>query len=222
MLPAAVAGPDRATILNTLQAMCASRLPVALMSRDLLSVCHGNFVELADEFVVLEFPTRPTGLAFSPPAFCIATFNQEQRPHLFTTRIKHNPEDGQPPRVAIEIPSVVRWPESRMAVRLPVPAGAPLQVWLRTETNRHTAVGRDISLCGALVELVDPQPPVLEAGQRIVVDATLGNQSITLPAIVRRRAPPLYGLYFPDSVKEGRLDPPAALRHLVDALAQYG
>ena len=216
-----MAGPDRATILNTLQALCASRLPVALMSRDLLSVCHGNFVDLGDDSVVLEFGTRPAGLAFSPPAFCIATFNHENRPHLFTTRVKKNAEDAAPPRVTIEIPSAMRWPESRMAVRLPVPDHVPLTVRVRTETNNHSAIGRDISLCGALVELTEEHPPILDAGQRVVVDASLGERTLTLPAIVRRRAPPLYGLYFPDSVKEGQLDPPAALRNLVDAVANH-
>lgn len=216
-----MAGPDRATILNTLQALCANRLPVALMSRDLLSVCHGNFVELTDDSVVLEFETRPGGLAFSPPAFCIATFNHENRPHLFTTRVKKNAEDANPPRVTIEIPSAMRWPESRMAVRLPVPDHVPLKVHVRTDTNTHVAIGRDISLCGALVELSEAHPPIFDAGQRVVMEASLGERTLLLPAIVRRRAPPLYGLYFPDSVKEGRLDPPAALRNLVDAVASH-
>jgi len=217
-----MAGPDQATIINTLQELCTNRLPVALMSRDLLSVCHGNFVELTEDSIVLEFDTRPAGLAFSPPAFCIATFNQQNRPHLFTTRVKKNAEDANPPRVTIEVPSMMRWPESRMAVRLPVPDHVPMKVMVRTDTSNHVAVGRDISLCGALVELTDAHPPVLDAGQRVVVEASLGEQSLTLPAIVRRRAPPLYGLYFPDSVKEGRLAPPIALRRLVDAVAHYG
>lgn len=219
-----MAKPDPTKILNTLQELCTAKVPLALMSRDLLVVCHGRFSELSQDALTLQFDARPTGLGFLPPAFCIGSFNHEARPHLFTTRIKRNPEPNGPGPylVEVEVPGAMRWPESRMAVRLPVPQHVPLQVRVQTATSECTAIARDISLCGALISLHGTTPPILGAGERVVVDLALGQQSVRLPAIVRRRDPPRYGLYFPDSVTEGRLDPPLMWRQLVDSVAHHG
>lgn len=218
-----MAAPDPYQILRTLYELCSSRVPMALMSRDLLVVCHGHFTSLAEDALTLEFDVRPTGLGFSPPAFCVGSFNQNERPHLFTTRIKINNEnDGtHPARVIVEVPSAMRWPESRMAVRLPVPPNAPLHVRITTAEHQLGAAARDISLCGALIQLTEPAPPELVAGERILLEAELQGQTMKMPAIVRRRDPPRYGLYFPDSVTEGRLNPSKAWRLLVDGVSKF-
>ena len=216
-----VADPNK--ILLVLQEMCADRLPVALMSRDLLVVYHGIFALLGEEALLLEFDERPSGVGFSPPAFCIGSFNHDARPHLFTTRVKRNrlEADGGKATLEVEVPAALRWPESRKAVRLPVPTGAPLFTALRSSGRELDARALDLSLCGALIELTGADPPVLEAGDRVQFLAEFDGQGVQLPAIVRRRDPPLYGVYFPDSVVEGRLGPPLAWRKLVEALARY-
>lgn len=218
-----MAAPDNKNILNTLGVLCREQLPVALMSRDLLVVCHGRFTDLGEDALTLAFDIRPAGLGFSPPAFCIGSFNLESRPHLFTTRVKRNPEiesDG-PSVLQVEIPGAMRWPESRMAVRLPVPPSAPLRMRVRSATAEFEVSARDISLCGALVQCVGDDAPLLSAGERIAVELELNGQTVQMPAIIRRRAPPRYGLYFPNSVTEGRLDPPRAWRKMIDAVARY-
>lgn len=220
-----MAASDDPQLLIALHELCADRTPVVLMSRDLLVVCHGRFIELDDDGLVLEFAQRPSGVGFSPPAFCIGSFVRDRRPRLFTTRIKRNasPESGGLARLQVEVPATIRWPESRQAVRVPVPPAAPLVVTLvRAAGTKHEARAIDLSLCGVLVELRGPEPPRLGPDERVWAELMLGDAHLRVRGIVRRRDPPRYGLYFSEAVREGRLDPPAGLKDLVDRLERLG
>jgi len=219
-----VAAPDPIAILNTLAALCAERVPLALMSRDLLVICHGHFAEVGQDALTLEFEQQPAGLDFSPPAFCVGSFNQSMRPHMFTTRIKRNAQvvDGGLTRIDVEVPATMRWPESRVALRFPVPPTAPLRVRVRSGQYEIEATAKDVSLCGALIALQGEQVGQLAAGERIEIGMELSGRTVVLRAIVRRRAHPHYGVYFPDAVTESHLNPPGAWRDMLDAVGRYG
>lgn len=201
----------------------AAALPVSVMSRDLLATHHGSFTAVEQEALVLGFAEAPTGSAFRPPAFCVASFVYGGRPHLFTTRVKQNlPGDGQAtPRLVVEIPRAITRAESRMSVRVQIEPGMELRARVDAEGKIAAATAIDLSLCGVLLELGDGGP-ALAADQRVGIELALGEVTTRLRGIVRRVEPPRYGVYFPEAVVEGRLVPPDGLREIVRRISGTG
>jgi hypothetical protein len=194
----------------------AAALPISVMSRDLLATHHGCFGGVEGEALVIGFAEAPTGAAFRPPAFCVASFVFGGRPHLFTTRVKQNiVSDGHAAaRLVVEIPRAITRAESRMSVRVQIEPGVELRARIDAEGTIATATAVDLSLCGVLLELGHGGPQ-LAPDQRIGVELALGEVVARLRGIVRRVESPRYGIYFPDAVVEGRLVPPAGLREIV-------
>jgi hypothetical protein len=217
-----VVDDDQRRILITLHELCADGAPVTLMSRDLLVAHHGRFAQLHDDALALEFDRAPEGMAFQPPALCIASFAQGGRTWLFSARLKlHRREVGYT-RIALELPSFLRQAENRMAFRVTPFPGSGLHVSIGNAPGALVPVEvMNISLCGILVD-ASHASVMLGSNDRQVVQLTLGDIQVQLRGLVRRAAHPYYGLYFPEAVVEGRLEPPAPLREIIDRIQQVG
>jgi hypothetical protein len=92
-----------------------------------------------------------------------------------------------------------------------------------TTTVRHgeceiEATPKSISLSGVFVELPDPPGIELPVGAQVEVTLELDTDHETLEAIVRRRHDSGCGLFFPASMKDEELDPPATLARIVMTL----
>ena len=77
------------------------------------------------------------------------------------------------------------------------------------------AIPTSISLSGVFVELPEPLEFELSVGAQVDVTLDLDTDRETLEAIVRRRRGSGCGLFFPASMKDEELDPPATLARIV-------
>lgn len=211
--------------MASLQALCEAGSPVSLMSRDLLATHYGRFSSVDEESLIIDFPERPTGLPFGPPALCVVSFLVAEGSCLFTSHIKRNlgTPDGVGGRLYIAVPNAIRRAESRLAFRVPV--GPDIDLGLRVATTRGTVLpGRvaDISLCGVLAELGELEATGLSYDERVQVNLSMMGHDVQLRGAIRRVEPPRYGIYFLDAVMEGRLQPPRALQWIVGQLDSRG
>ncbi len=213
-----VVDDDQRRILITLHELCADGAPVTLMSRDLLVSHHGRFSQLREDALELAFEHAPEGMAFQPPALCIASFAQGGRTWLFSARLKLHRREVGCTRIVLEHPSFLRQAENRMAFRVTPFPGSGLHVSIGPAPGALVPVEvMNISLCGILVDASETHL-VLAPGDRQVAQLTLGDVQVQLRALVRRAAHPYYGIYFPEAVVEGRLEPPAALRTIIERI----
>lgn len=89
-----------------------------------------------------------------------------------------------------------------------------------TTTVRHgeceiEAIPTSISLSGVFVDLPEPLEFELSVGTQVEVTLDLDTDHETLEAIVRRRRGSGCGLFFPASMSDEELDPPATFARIV-------
>jgi len=80
------------------------------------------------------------------------------------------------------------------------------------------AIPTSISLSGVFVELPEPLEVGLSVGAQVDVTLDLDTDHETLVSIVRRRRGSGCGLFFPASMKDEELNPPATLARIVKNL----
>ncbi len=110
--------------------------------------------------------------------------------------------------------------ERRLGFRVPLrPLSGAIRdafaVTLESENGKRTAVPVDLSLTGILVDVVDVK---LRVSQSVRIALSLGEDSVTLTAVVVRSNKQLVALHFPSCVQDGELDPPEELLAIYRAL----
>ena len=208
---------------DVLEECCANRLPVTVLEPHGLH--RGRFAALnRDVTIDLSSLRWKVGLStavqpwpgFIPSSVCTAFFGHQTGSAAFLGSVKSY--DHSRRRLVLEPLTTLVKVEARRAWRIPLHKGAGLLVHLSREGKGYSPRAVNISLTGILVEFPRDEVPDLDVGTLLDLELRLQDRSVELRTEVRRRDKDCYGLFFTDSVGEGRVTVPEPLNQIVNSL----
>lgn len=103
----------------------------------------------------------------------------------------------------------------RSAFRVPMWPASGLSATLHKGKRAYAVRPRDISLTGMSFEFTSADAPELPSDATVEITLAFEGDTLTLPAVVRRREANEYGVFFPQSIRNEELDPPWLLVGIV-------
>jgi hypothetical protein len=222
------AGPDA---LVTLSECCTFRAPAVVIGRDSGERLEARFGALGRDEVRLDLQSDARLEHIRPLSICHVSFAYRKRAASCLARVRRIDESAAPDgdgdrQLVLEIPGQIACEELRTAPRVPTPRGCGLSARLYVDGRDLGPVEPvDLSACGIRLDLegeaseVDCAPAGLEFARSLEVELRLGDAHARLRAELRRREGPLLAFFFPDALRGGRLEPPAALADITAELS---
>ncbi len=212
------AAPDALAVLTD---CCRAHTRAVVACFDVGTIAPARFAGLTERDVLLEMTVPADDGDLPPLSLATVSFSHQRRVRVFLATIAGlAPGSPMTPAVLrLRLPGEIAGADPRQIYRVPIMREAALPAWVSTLDGRMLAVRAvNISVAGILVEL--PAGEELEIGDRLalrLVDPERRTH-MEIEAIVRRRDGRKYGLFFPEVLKDGEIEPPAALRGLVSDL----
>ncbi len=193
---------------------------VILFEEDVAAYRHARLVLMSGHMIRIHVFEPTQELRVGTSALVFFSYRGESRA-FFSTLVDHRLETSSVgAQLALRMPSELFGHEARRALRVPVDSSKGLSArvsLVRREGTLH-AIPLDLSLTGILLEFGPEEDPELQLGTMVEVGLRLGEDEVTLPAEVRRRAGHRYGLMFAGIVKNETVHPPPALERIAAAL----
>lgn len=217
---------DRYTALEMFEECSALSTPAIITPSDLTVQFQARFAAVSPESLTFQLLSDRDGSIPGTGSRCGACFGHRHRLWGFVATVRKcvpRRRAHQAPSLTVETPSQVVKAENRRSFRVPVrpsEEGGNLRVRITT-VNREEWVGEalDISMSGILLDLVGDDSPNVSIDSEVQVELQLGRRVVGgLSAVVRHNEEGCLGLFFPDTIKLGQLQPPKPLRSIVTIL----
>jgi hypothetical protein len=213
----AISGSTARTLLEDLS---SNGTPAQLHIQGTEVICKLRFAAVTEETVTFtlvdEVETPQLGQV------CSISFTYGDRPFIFLSSVVDfcGKESKQQPHFVLRLPTIIVGVELRRAFRVPIVEstdGLSVSI-VFGESQSWTPRVLDISLAGVQVEFTEDPSPDLPILARVQVELNLGDEHLLLRGVIRRRDEGRYGVFFPEVLRGGELDPPAMLRKIVARL----
>lgn len=201
---------------RVIESLCEANAEALALSFDDGAVCKVRFLVAGDEvFRVSVDGDLPPQLR--PPTQCSLSCRFGQRNRVFiATLLAVRPGElsGGALELLLKIPGEIAAGDPRMAFRVPILKPADLEIALQADgVPVEGAVALNLSLIGMLIEIWGDA--ALPPDAKLEVVARHGRSQVRLHAEMRRRYDRRIALFFPDVLKDGRLEPPPELYAIV-------
>lgn len=213
---------DSAHLRDDVQRCCSMQIPVVIMVPDRNLIVQGRFAAITDNTVTFELTERPSE-ELRPLTVCCITLYRNGRAFLFASLVReYTPRlAGRLARVVVRLPDKVVGSDMRESFRVPVMAGTGLTCTLKLGDRTWRPGVVDVSLGGIQLEFGSGPEPELDVGSHVTVDLSLGPDSATLKAEVRRKQDRRIGLFFYEHLHFDEFRSPDAFRRIVVALERH-
>lgn len=207
------AADNEATRLLSACRRTGTRLEV--LSRDTGQVRAGRIVHATPEAVTLELEPALHAVDFAPLALCFVSSVLEGRTLLFVSSIRATqPGPGGTDELVLSTPDQVIYEDVRSAFRVPLDHPSGIGVELVDEGGATRPIEPlNLSVSGMLFR--DDTEPGLPVGREVELRIELDDEVFHVRGLVRRAGAGQYGVFFPDSMRKGQIDPPEPLRRAV-------
>ena len=108
--------------------------------------------------------------------------------------------------------------QQRMGFRVPIISSHELCVKVADSHKTRQCNPLNISLSGIFLDFMENDNPDWSNNEEINVTLQFRNKRITLRGKISRRFENQYGIFFPDCMRQGILDPPEQLSYIVGEL----
>ncbi len=206
---------EEARVRKTLEKCCKYGVPGLAISPDEMTVYQSQFERVTDDTLLLRvFADEQEELPFRPLSLAFISYAAHIKAGLFIARVVTCRWQGGFHHLALELPAQVATAETRKSFRVPVAPDCELVAEAITDAGRRRR-GRceNVSLAGALVAFDKESEAWLPVGSMFSLRLALPEAEVTVRAEVRRATKEGLGLFFPEAVVDGELDPPD--EHLV-------
>lgn len=207
-------------VLDVLGRCCANSAPAVIVLPEQGGFFQARFASLSQKTVSFDLFPEQSPDALKPSSLCSVSFIEGGTTCVFMASIRearaHAPKQIQ---LVLDLPAGIARGEARRAHRYPVYSDSGLRVRVLTSNHqewRPEAV--DISLCGIQLDFPPDDQPEFYVGAPCEVLLQLDNTSVELTGEVRRRNGRRYGLLFPETIQDGAIVAPNALRTIVQAI----
>ncbi len=200
-----------------LEDCCLLKTPVRIIIPPL--IIEGRFAAASKLDVVFDLIVDLELGLLQPLSACCVVFNHGDKASVFLASLKDY--NGQQPTLQLRLQRVsdVASGDRRMAWRVPVDDKCGLRAEVRTQDDNAWVVRVvDISGTGMMIEFPKGSAPHFEVGALLDVELRLDNHIARLAGLARRRSGRRWGVFFPDVLKQGRVQPLQSLRLIVDRL----
>ena len=208
-------------VRNTISECCRHQVPATILVNHADTAMQGRFADILDQTVTFDlFLTEEMSLL--PPTLCCVTFCTANRSCVFLAPIHDYLEmSSQPPQLVVGLPPSIVQTEARSVFRTPVwrESGLLVHLWASDEKVWKVEAVH-ISLGGILVGFPEEDTPDLPVGTQLRAELQFDNHFTTLGAVVQHRSRHHYGLFFPECLFDGKIDPPAEFQTMVDLIEQ--
>lgn len=196
-------------IHDTLARAVTHRSPVHLISLRTEGRILGRLAEMGEDAILVDVES---GYSPHPPDLVSASFAHGPRLYTFLSHVV----DGAGEGLWLSFPRGIVSADRRLTPRAPVTA--PVEVSIHGVHPHSAPLLADIALTGMRVRIAAPTG--LRPLQRTQVDLRLGEHHVELTAELRHETENAAGFFFPETVRRGRLSPPAALEALVERVRE--
>ncbi len=198
-----------------LEACCSVQQPAKVVFDD--EVMQATFVSLSKDNACFELLKRPV-VNLTPLSMCYVAFSNLHCTGAFTSKVC----SYQFPELSLSMPRQVSVAKARTASRVPIDVDSELSVRVKTmDSIVWLAQAIDISLAGIQIAFDEEPKPDLAVGAQLDVELRYHDNALRLDGVIRRKAEGgRYGLFFPSCVVRGDVQPPVALRQIVNDMEQ--
>lgn len=188
-----------------LAAAVEGRLPLHVISLRHEARFVGRLVEAGEDALLLELgPGHP----FGPLDMVSVSFSHGPRTFTFLANVL----DGEDDRVWLAHPREVVSADRRISPRVPVTLPVSVELLGARPGSRPQLV--DLAITG--MKVVVHGDAGLTVGERLPVVLEFEGKRVELVAELRHATGSALGFFFPETIRRGRLAPPAALVALVE------
>ncbi len=210
---------DDREIAAVLRRCCAHRTPAIIASVETPAAFPGFFTELNGGRLVMTVTLPGYEVFFQPASKCLVTFLATSRSFVFVTSVRTPAVDAQRGDLTMDRPAVLSKVEMRRFFRVPVSRETSLALKVFTDDGGvWDARCVDVSMAGMLMAFPDDPSPELMVGDPLRIEVIYQGHPTPIRAEVRRRHGRRVGVYFPDTYREGHLDPPDDVATMVKFL----
>ncbi len=211
-------------IFKRLLGFSEQRKPATLTSGRTGDIFQGRFRACSSQpaFIEIELLDSNPVPTLEPGDNCTVIFADGFRTTLFVSPILAFDSRRNPlPALRVSVPDQLEKTEARHTFRVPLDPKAKLEVSLRTHHRVWHPRPLDISVGGVLVQMPLHSGGELTEEDDLIIDLTVGTQSLSLEAFAQHRWGPFYAIYFSEvlrRLRRGDTSVPERLLHLVDEL----
>ena len=201
--------------LRLLGACRKSGTRLEVLSRETGQMRAGRILRATPEGVTLVLEPAPQPVAFEPLALCFVSSVLEGRTLLFVSSVRATlPGPGGTDELVLSTPEQVIYEDVRSAFRVPLDHPTGISVELVDEIGAPRAIDPlNLSVSGMLFR--DVSEPGLPVGCEVELRIALDDEVFLVRGVVRRASGGHYGVFFPESMRRGAIDPPEPLRRAV-------
>lgn len=218
----AIADHKRTDAVRILQQCTAQPSPALVISSELGVACPALFTSVSDSSVTLDVFTEED-IIFGPASLCCVSFSHQTRAYIFLSPVlefgQNQPSNHH--QLVLTTPPEIAKAERRTAFRVPVRSTRGLHVQVTTQDGRVlNAEPRNLSLTGIWIRFAAYNDPNLSVGARMNLELSLGKDVAQMTGEVRRRQNRSYGVFFPEVLNKGSIEPPESFRSIFTRLNQ--
>ncbi len=192
----------------TLRRCCSYRRPAIVSSVETPAAFPAFFSSVEGQRLTLTIALPGFEAFFKPASKCLITFLHRSRSCVFVSSVRGPGPDNQAGDLVVDRPPVISRVEMRRFFRVPVSKRSSTS--LRVITPGGDSYGArciDISLAGMLMELPEHVYPTFNVGEMVQVEVIFHGQPTMVEAEVRRQHGRRVGVFFPDTYRDGQLEP---------------
>jgi hypothetical protein len=185
-----------------------------ILRRDTGQGRAGRIVQASPEAVTLALEPSPQPVEFETLALCFVSSVLEGRTLLFLSSVRGTRVGaGDVEELVLSTPEQVIYEDVRSAFRVPLDHPTGISVELMGEDASRAIDPLNLSISGMLFR--DSSGPGLPVGREVELRIALDDEVFHVRGVVRRASGGHYGVFFPDSMRKGAIDPPEPLRRAV-------
>jgi hypothetical protein len=184
-----------------------------------------RFAACSRDEITFELPESRSALRLEPLSTCWLSFLWRDQPTGFLSQVLRSQEraPGAGGQIALRPPTQLASENLRSALRVSNLRDSELRVRVASERlSPRIATPLDLSFSGMLLEVAESGPSEFGVHEVVDLELSLAGQSAWLLGVVRRRNGRRLGIHFPETLRAGRIEPPADLEGIIRRLQQSG
>ena len=202
---------------ETLRECCRRTAPGSIVTTDFSLVVPGMFAEVTEETVTLAVLQIEQPLHNLRRSMCLVSFTSSEGSCAFFSYVLDVRPGDLHTQLVVEMPEQILHTETCSYFRVPVFKDHPIEVDVFDKRGQWSAVAEDISFTGIRIRFEGDADPAFEKDDTVEIKLCLGKQIAAVTGIVRYRAEPAYGIFFPEVMTGNEARPTVELRELVVA-----
>ncbi len=199
---------DADELRMTLRRCCSYRRPAIISSVETPAAFPAFFSSLDGQRLTLTIALPGYEAFFKPASKCLVTFLHRSRSCVFVSSVRGPGPENQSGDLVVDRPVMISRVEMRRFFRVPVSKRSHTSLRVITaDEGSYGARCVDISLAGMLVELPDHVYPSFNVGETVQIEVIFHGQPTIVEAEVRRQHGRRVGVFFPETYRDGKLEP---------------